>query len=1417
LTQDETAFDRWFGYDAVVERFHRRFGESEQWMEFSLTVLGRLSAQLIGAAEAAGGPQLSIWQQLEWTRIYEICNSSPHNFRVTVALHQALRTAVEGLDKIPRNGVLDRATLRSVSGLSLDRSQHVWVQASALALLAIEAPREFLWTAGIRLSDPQPGDDFFVRRRIVELLACPPQPAVEGVNLVLGAAGDASPFVRQAVARSLASHPLTEASRAALRRLMTTDPEPSVRAATVVEAGLAGLSGRSGDVGLGERSGHLERVGFAERVGPDVRPVAGPGDDPGWLVECLQNVLGHESDAFVIRAALCVIAERVERLAGEAGEAGEPSAERIRAAATFGDALMNPIRQLQERAPSLPVRRWAAQSAERIWTTLNPEARKVRQLLEQRVGRRDPRRTVRLPRSLLRRHDEKLVGRVLSVLAQEDYGFDVERGWWSPVARRMPLMRFRLWRLWHELRHPSPDKRQAFSHVVGRVSNANLRVPSGIMGELSPTKVPGEPLHLPDDQSWRPYLPLVDDVLSSLNQWLVVSPVRFFTADGVTSLKPPRFWPWRLRAWSKLTFGFQKYAALRNWTEGTEEPPHGYVNALRKLGFQIEFQPHFDAGLPAAVDRSVLRFFDKPGSNNAISGHTGTSGGDRTPRSQPATADDPAPARVPAPFHVAAPVQVSTTVHVPTADRAATGGPAGTAHAPATSTMHSPVWPAVALPHFAESALRSFDDYSRYFMSVYENSVTQLLVFVGIVFTLFFLRQYGLTRAVRRARKSLCLTVGGWGTRGKSGTERLKAALFNALGFGLVSKSTGCEAMFLHGSTYGELRELILYRPYDKATIWEHSAVLGMAGRLGVPVFLWECMGLNPAYVNVLQQQWSRDDLSTITNAYPDHEDIQGPAGINVAEAISSFIPVRATLFTTESQMYPVLHHQARRMGTEIHRAGWLESGLLTPDVLARFPYNEHPDNIALVVMMAGALGCRADFALKEMADRLVPDLGVLRTFPPASIRTRRLEFSNGMSANERHGTLNNWTRLGFDRHDPAQEPGTWITTVVNNRADRIARSRVFAAMLVNDLPADRHFLIGGNLKGLCGYIGEAWQKWVVTITLQPRDDVNPNFYALTILRKMAKRLRVPTDDVQVRQLLEVMLTGIAGTVSGLALDDLLTELMPLWNSPDEIASRLASHGVDEALIRDLKLALQNATQGWNEFREFAERLKTSTPDELRQRASSLDNELRGLLWRWFERKLVVVEDYHASGEQIIDLIATHTPPGVRNRIMGIQNIKGTGLDFVYRWMAWKGCSDMCDELRSSDNDVFRRALRLLGDFREFGQLSEARVREALEEFRVSPQAQREEIVTQLDLIQANFEAGMGRVVQELRNQRQNSSRFDRLYRWLEEFMDATDAVRRRKAADRIYRDLADERIASERAVLELRSLSQRQKGGWLR
>ncbi|MGH7294406.1 MAG: capsule biosynthesis protein CapB, partial [Polyangiaceae bacterium] len=278
--------------------------------------------------------------------------------------------------------------------------------------------------------------------------------------------------------------------------------------------------------------------------------------------------------------------------------------------------------------------------------------------------------------------------------------------------------------------------------------------------------------------------------------------------------------------------------------------------------------------------------------------------------------------------------------------------------------------------------------------------------------------------------------------------------------------------------------ELFIYRPYDKATIWEQRDMLTLARDLRPNVFLYECMALNPQYVRLIQEGWMHDDIATITNTYPDHEDIQGPAGCDLPYVMNNFIPRGKTCFTCEDMFWPVLRNAARRKDAEMAQIGWREGAMIPDDVLDRYPYKEHPMNLAMVVRMGQHLGIERDFTLKEIADWIVPDLGVLKVFPIGRHRGRRLEFSNGHSANERRGFNANWVRLGLDGYDAVRDPGKWVVTVVNNRADRVPRSKVFADAMVKDVRVHRHFCIGTNLTGMSGYVRAALETRVENVHL---------------------------------------------------------------------------------------------------------------------------------------------------------------------------------------------------------------------------------------------------------------------------------------------------------------------------------------------
>lgn len=1260
--QDQRALKRWFGLDALSDRFTRQQSHLERELALALRQLGRLAALFL-QGDAIGA--MTRWQSLRLEEIALPLFAYTGNVQVRIDAFVCLASAVATLPKEQQEGALSAEALQFISRSSLDRSLNIWIQCAALKLLHSLAKHEFAKVVRRRLSQPQAGDDLFVRRRIVDALVA--QAPAELSNLLRLACLDPSPYVRQGVVLALCKIPV--AKDALLRELypslLLQDAEEKVRAQAAL--GLIALSERA--------SANL--------------PVR------QWLAQAILE----ERSAFVLRVLLrsaeqCVI------------NCAERDDSKVQA---FLLALNQPIHMLHQAA-EYKVRRWAAQTAEVLWLYSDARMRAVLPDLRDAVARCKPSHSVQLGKQFNSVSAARL-GRMLAVLTQRDYGVSLElsgNGWrlW-----RGDKFGFRLWRWLHEWRHPSPDKRQAFNHTIGRIFRGQVRVPSGILAEMSETKVPGEPLQLDSEAGWRPYLPLADELISALDEDFNSEPLRIYTAEGVTLVRAPRGLLARVKAKAWLSLNFSRLAQLRNWREESQAKPDGYLQQVAKLGFEVSMTPHqYSKSWRWALDPAVGRFFALP-------------------------------------------------------------------------------------PLFLMG--EHWSRFENYFFSAYDNTLFDLALFTALGLGLFTANHIYQNWKMARARKAIPLVVGGWGTRGKSGTERIKAALFNGLGYSVVSKTTGCEAMFLHGHPFADLREMFLFRPYDKATIWEQHHLVSMSPKLGCEVFLWECMALTPEFVQLLQRSWMRDDISTITNTIPDHEDLQGPAGINIPQVMTNFIPPKGIVITSEEQMRPILRSAADKLQTEMVGVGWLESGLLAPDVLARFPYQEHPDNIALVLAMGRELGVAEDFALKEMADRVVPDLGVLKTYPVAQVAGRKLSFVNGMSANERFGCLGNWTRLGFHQMDYEQSPGQYISTVVNNRGDRIARSRVFANILVEDLRADKHFLIGSNLAGLQGYIREAWDAHAQGISLWPQALDGARVPPEQVLANFARHMRVIFLPQQLQNQLRAMLEG--QNLGNYAA------CLEAWQDAEQLTSTLQACGCQ--LIPETLAFVEQAQQSMQEYQAFAQRLANAEQNE------ALDNAFRDLLWLWYSRKLVVVTDYYASGDSIIELLAQHTPPGCENKVMGIQNIKGTGLGFIYCWQAWDACYLACKALESRDSAEVERGLTQLLRMQNFGLLSELAVQQALQKALRHLQNERQQ--AQLAQISANLQKALEQVRAKMGNQA-SSGRLEKLCSNVEGFFDGIDAVLRRRKANQIYKDLASQRISHSRAALELQGLTQRQKGGWL-
>jgi len=1272
LRGDRRAFNRWFGQDAVTDRYKKILQETEKMMTLSLDCLGRITADFISMhGEVLGYRRL--WRHFKIEQL--LSPFLPYEVPTNIRLHafKAMSRILKSMPEEHQEGAVEDSILQYIYRSALDINQDIWIQREALDLLESLSPSSFVKALRRRLEEPQKGDDLFVRRHCVRLLGRNLRRLPDLLELIPVVSADPSPYVRQALPHALIGAP-PDYIRRWFYSLAIRDPSPQVRAMTLLE----------------------------------IENVIRTGELFDEMLTILTESIRNERDEFVQRAGL----EAVVRTS----EAALNILDKYMAIEWFR-TIKEEVEWLHQNAKSIPVRRWASQCRERLWALYDTGAQRLIKILASELDGLERGKKKYLPSDLIREFGEERLCRVLSVIGQEDFEYHIGRD----ITGRYfiikgPVFRFRLWRLIHEFLHPSPDKRQAFPHTIGRCFYGNIHIPSSIMAELTETKVPGEPLYISSEGGWRPYLPLVDELISSLRH-ARKGPVRLYTSEGITEISPPASLFKRLKAYLKLTFRFAHYARLRNWHEDMQARPSAYIEAIKRLGFRITHTGWTLRTEETPVDPAVRRFF---------------------------------------------------------------------------------------VPVIGFLSPDILNDIKDYFFSVYKNSLYELAVFTGIIIIAFVLSIIFQSITIRKTRANFPLVIGGWGTRGKSGTERLKAALINALGYSLISKTTGCEAFFLYSTQFSRLTELFIFRPYDKATIWEQDNLMRLAEKLGCDVFLWECMGLTPSYVKILQRKWARDDISTITNTYPDHEDIQGPAGINIAEVMTNFIPESALLLSSEEEMRPILAEGARKVGTRIRFVNWLDAGLLTPDVMERFPYEEHPYNIALVLALADELGIDRDFAIKEMADRVIPDIGVLKAFPPAPVRTRTLEFVNGMSANERYGCLTNWARMGFRDHDYMERPGELISTVVNNRADRIARSQVFARIIVEDISADKHFLIGTNLKGLLGYIRQAWDDYISRMS--PWSGQSTPQSPESVLERLARRLRVPMTRRQVDNRLRAMLSGI-----GVAPEEQREALVSISDDLERLRQELDRLGYEDysqGIIRHIR----EYREMNREYESLLERFKEAGAS----RDERLEADFRETLWEWFNRKIHVIWDPHASGNTIINIITEETPPGLHNRIMGIQNIKGTGMDFVYRWQAWDKCHHYCTQLLSGDEKEFEEALANLSVFQDFGILCEEFVRESIEKVKRLPYAQNEKAQAELMVTLSNLENQM-KWVREKAGIHPRSGLMVKLIDAIESFMDIGDAVKRRKKADMIYRDLADGRISLERAAKELSGLNMRQKGGWLK
>src|SRR5262245_23052815 len=197
LRGDRRAFARWFGHDAVTDRFIRRQAAAERRLAFCLQQLGVLAAQVL-EAESPGPGQEACWRRLDLEDLARPLLTHDGDSRVSLGACRCLARALQAVAPEAQERLADDGTLAFMYRAAMDARQDVWIQCEALGLLRRLSLPSFRKVVELRLGQPAEGDDLFVRRHAVRLLGA------DLAELLPTALRDPSPFVRQEAAHALA-------------------------------------------------------------------------------------------------------------------------------------------------------------------------------------------------------------------------------------------------------------------------------------------------------------------------------------------------------------------------------------------------------------------------------------------------------------------------------------------------------------------------------------------------------------------------------------------------------------------------------------------------------------------------------------------------------------------------------------------------------------------------------------------------------------------------------------------------------------------------------------------------------------------------------------------------------------------------------------------------------------------------------------------------------------------------------------------------------------------------------------------------------------------------------------------------------------------------------------------------------------